>query len=75
MSDADMLELILDFAMPRKDNRTLAKKLLKRYGNLASVLAAPLDNLFKNDGVGESIAILIGIIHACANKIEWEKLE
>ena len=50
-------------------------KTMADYELLASVLAAPLDNLLKNEGVGESVAILCGIIHACANKISWENLE
>jgi len=75
MADYELLELILIYAIPRKDVKPLAKALLRRYSNLASVLAAPLDNLLKNEGVGESVAILCGIIHACANKISWENLE
>ena len=71
MADYELLELILIYAIPRKDVKPLAKALLRRYSNLASVLAAPLDNLLKN----ESVAILCGIIHACANKISWENLE
>ena len=71
MADYELLELILIYAIPRKDVKPLAKALLRRYSNLASVLAAPLDNLLKNEGVGESVAILCGIIHACANKISW----
>lgn len=56
MADYELLELILIYAIPRKDVKPLAKALLRRYSNLASVLAAPLDNLLKNEGVGESVA-------------------
>jgi len=79
MSDWDMTKLLCSYALPpekyQEKYKEVAKILLRRYGNLASILAAPADNLLKNDGIGESIAILIGIVHACCLKIEWENLE
>lgn len=79
MSDWDMTKLLCSYALPpekyQEKYKEAAKILLRRYGNLASILAAPADNLLKNDGIGESIAILIGIVHACCLKIEWENLE
>lgn len=41
MADYELLELILIYAIPRKDVKPLAKALLRRYSNLASVLALP----------------------------------
>lgn len=79
MSDWEMTKLLCSYALPpekyQEKYKEAAKILLRRYGNLASILAAPTDNLLKNDGIGESIAILIGIVHACCLKIEWENLE
>ena len=49
--------------------------MLRRYKNPVTILAAPSDSLVKNDGIGESIVILICIVHACCLKMGWEKLE
>ena len=52
-----------------------SEQLLRRYKNLVTILAAPPASLVKNDGIGESIVILICIVHACCLKMEWENLE
>ena len=42
MPDYELLELILFNAIPRRDTKPLAKRLIARFGSLASVLAAEL---------------------------------
>ncbi|MCM1324425.1 MAG: DNA repair protein RadC [Acetobacter sp.] len=75
MPDYELLELILMYALPRKDVKPLAKSLIRRYTNLASVLAAPVAELLNAPGVGSNTATLFALIHAAANKICWENLE
>ncbi|MBQ8750120.1 MAG: DNA repair protein RadC [Alphaproteobacteria bacterium] len=75
MPDYEMLELILMYALPRKDVKPLAKDLIKEHGNLASVLTAPADELLNISGVGSNVATLFSLIHACSNKICWEHLK
>lgn len=75
MPDYELLELILMYAMPRKDVKPLAKSLIRHYTNLANVLAAPIDELMNIPGVGSHTAILFALFHACSNKICWENLE
>lgn len=75
MPDYELLELILMYAMPRKDVKPLAKTLIRHYTNLANVLAAPIEELMNVPGVGNNTAILFALCHACSNKICWETLE
>lgn len=75
MPDYEILELILMYALPRKDVKPLAKTLIRHYTNLANVLAAPIEELMNIPGVGNNTAILFALFHACSNKICWENLE
>ena len=40
MPDYEFLELLLFHAVPRRDTKPLAKRLIDRFGSLAAVLAA-----------------------------------
>ena len=42
VQDHELLELILFRAIPRRDVKDLAHKLIERFGDLSAVLAAPL---------------------------------
>ena len=42
LQDYEALELLLMFAIPRRDVKPLAKLLLERYGSVEKVLDAPL---------------------------------
>ena len=58
-SDVQVLELLLGFAIARKDVNPLAHALLEEFGSLHGVLEAhPLD-LQRVDGVGENTAALL----------------
>lgn len=55
-----ILEMILFYALPRRDTNELAHRLLDTFGgSLASVLDAPLEELQKVKGIGENAAILL----------------
>ncbi len=62
--DHEILELLLTFAIPRKDVKPIAKELLKKFGNnLASVLDAPVEALqLEVNGIGKSAAVLISLV-------------
>ncbi len=61
-SELNALELLLFYAIPRRDTNELAHALLKRFGNLAGVFAAGLRELCEVPGVGESTAQLIMLV-------------
>ena len=51
-ADHEVLELLLYYAIPRRDTNPMAHALVDRFGNLSGVLNAPLDILKQVDGVG-----------------------
>ena len=42
LADYELLEIALFRALPRRDTKPIAKALIRRFGNLSEVLAAPL---------------------------------
>lgn len=75
MPDYEMLELLLTYAIPRRDVKPLAKALLKHYINLANILVAPIEELLNFPGIGDNAAVLCSLVHACVNKVCWENLD
>jgi len=59
MEEHEVLEYLLYFAIPRRDTNPIAHALMERYGSLAAVLSAPVEDLQKVSGIGESAAILL----------------
>jgi len=61
--DHEILELLLTYAIPRRDVKTIAKDLLSEFGNnLASVFDAPAEAIQRVEGIGENAAVLIGLM-------------
>lgn len=58
----NVLELLLFYALPRQDTNPIAHALLTRFGSLAGVLEAPVDQIKQVPGVGEHAAILISLV-------------
>lgn len=61
-ADHEALELLLYYAIPRRDTNPTAHLLMERYGSLPAVLAAPVEDLQKVEGVGESAAVLLRLV-------------
>lgn len=60
--DHELLELLLFYAKPRVDTNHIAHKLLNQFGSLQRVFAAPISEIAKVEGLGESSALLIAMI-------------
>lgn len=60
--DYEVLELLLTYAIPRKDVKPAAKRLLEGFGTLAGVFDAPVFELAQVPGVGEQAAVFLSII-------------
>jgi DNA repair protein RadC len=60
--DYEVLELLLSYAIPRRDVKPLAKELLNHFGSLKGIMDAEKDILEKVKGVGLHTAILIKLI-------------
>ena len=69
-ADHEALELLLYYAIPRRDTNELAHRLLARYGSLAALLQAPIEDLQRVEGVGESAAVLLKLVPAFVYKAQ-----
>ena len=61
-ADHEALELLLYYAIPRRDTNPIAHALIERYGSLSGVLSAPVEDLKKVEGIGESAAVLLRLV-------------
>ena len=62
MQQHEILEILLYYAIPRKDTNPLAHRLLDRYGSFAKVCDSPVDELQRDFGMSESAAVLLKMI-------------
>ena len=62
VSEAELLELLLTYAVPRRDMAPQAGRLLARFGSLDNVLAATVEELTAVSGIGEHTAVLIKLV-------------
>jgi DNA repair protein RadC len=60
--DYEVLELLISYAISRKDVKALAKELITRFGSLKGIMDAEKDSLEKVKGIGAHTAILIKLI-------------
>src|SRR5690349_24817224 len=64
MPDYELMELLLFAAIPRRDVKPLAKRLIERFGSFADAIAAPRARLLEVDGIGESVVTQLKIVEA-----------
>ncbi|MDP3040688.1 MAG: DNA repair protein RadC [Deltaproteobacteria bacterium] len=62
MHDYEVLELLLTYAIPRKDVKPIAKNLLKRFGSLSGVLDAGQKELEEVANIGPISSTLIRLV-------------
>ncbi len=62
LQDYEILELLLFYALPRKDVKPLAKDLLKRFGSLKEVLDAGNEALEGVPGIGRHAVLLFKLV-------------
>ena len=67
-ADHEALELLLYYAIPRRDTNPIAHALMDSYGSLSAVLAAPVEDLQKVEGIGENAAILLKLVPRLCGK-------
>ena len=69
-SDVETLELLLGYAISRRDVNPIAHALLDEFGDLHRVLNTPIQQLVKVPGVGERTAALIHLVGELWSKSE-----
>jgi len=66
LPDYELLELVLFRALPRRDTKGIAKRLLARFGSFAEVINAPEPRLKEIEDVGESVITELKLVRAAA---------
>lgn len=69
LPDYELLELLLFQAMPRRDMKPLAKRLLAEFGGFDAVLSAPPDRLRQIAGVGDGVVAALKVAEAAAHRL------
>jgi DNA repair protein RadC len=64
--DHELIEYLLALAIPRKDTKPLAKKLIHEFGGIGGLLTADAEAIMRNGGIGEGAAAALKIVQAAA---------
>ena len=70
--DHEVLELLLYYAIPRRDTNELAHRLLQTFGSLRSVLGASPEELQKVEGVGKNVAVFLTLLPALESRMRQD---
>lgn len=69
LTDVDLLELLLFYAVPRVDTRKQAEALINKYGSLQNVLNADTDEFTKLTGVKENAQVFFALLRETASRV------
>lgn len=69
LPDYELLELLLFRAIPRRDTKELAKRLIARFGSFAEVINAPEHRLSEVKDAGEAVITELKIVRAAALRL------
>lgn len=69
LQDYELIEIILFSAIPRRDVKPLAKRLLATFGGLPEMMNASIEELTRIDGISENTAITLKAITATAHRM------
>jgi DNA repair protein RadC len=74
LADHEMLEMILFIALPRRDTKPIARKLLTRFRSFGGVLGAPEIELRAVEGLGEAGVASLKLVQAASLRMMREDL-
>lgn len=73
--DYQLLEILLFYAVPKKDTNEMAHMLINKFGSLCGVLRADYEELMEVKGIGENAASLIKFFQMFAQRFLREEFE
>jgi DNA repair protein RadC len=65
LSDHEALELLLTYALPRKDTKPMAKDMISRFGSLGEALLADPARIAAIPGLGQGVSTFWRVLHEC----------
>ena len=68
-----IMEMLLFYSIPRKDTNEIAHELVSRFGSIAGIIDAPVEELVKVNGVNTNTAALIKLIMPVARRYMFDK--
>jgi DNA repair protein RadC len=74
-ADYELLEMILAYAIPRKDTKLIAKNLISTFGTFAAVFDQPAEKLQAIPGIGPSGAVFLLSIRAIMTRYLEQQAE
>ena len=75
MADHEVLELLLTYAIPRKDVNPVAHRLLNAFGSLGSVMNADVKDLMHVEGVGEQAASFLHLLFDVHRRLNLQSMQ
>lgn len=75
LADHELLEMLLFYAIPRRNTNDLAHRLIEDFGSLAGVLEADIDHLCRIDGMGKSSAAYLKLLFELSTRYTADKLQ
>lgn len=75
LAEYEIVELLLTYAIARKDVKPIAKALLKKFGNLKNILTADRAELSGIEGMGEASATMIKFVSSIIPLYHLQVLE
>ncbi len=68
MADYEILELLLTYAIPRKDTKAQAKAMLERFGSLGEIFQARDSEIQAIAGIGKSTLLFFQVLDECRTR-------
>ena len=75
MADHEVLELLLTYAIPRKDVNPIAHHLLNTFGSLTNVMQANAKELMRVEGVGEQTASFLRMLFDVHRRLNLQSMQ
>jgi DNA repair protein RadC len=72
--DHELVEYLLALAIPRRDTKPLAKKLIHEFGGIGGLLTADAEAIARIDGVGETAVAALKIVQAATLRVLRSKV-
>lgn len=69
VADYEMLELVLFRAIPQRDVKPIAKRLIQTFGDFNTVISAPRARLAEVPGIGQAVICELKIVEAAAHRL------